>query len=250
VGWRSWRDIAAAWESAVSKESGSAAAIKTFKNTELGETWVEEGEAPDWQRLLERREDYPIGTVPAGGLLLVGGADVQKDRIEASIWAFGRGKETRLVEHRVLMGDTAREVVWAALGELLEERWTHASAAVMPLARFALDTGFATQEAYAFVRARRDRNGFPVREWQKLRERNEALDAYVYGRAAASAAGLDRFEERHWRELERQLGVVPDPTLPPAIPSTDLNEATRSGGLGVSGRRPGRRVIKSRWLDR
>jgi phage terminase large subunit GpA-like protein len=58
IGWRSWREIAAAWESAISKESGSAAAIKTFKNTELGETWVEEGEAPDWQRLLERREDY------------------------------------------------------------------------------------------------------------------------------------------------------------------------------------------------
>jgi phage terminase large subunit GpA-like protein len=48
---------------------------------------------------------------------------------------------------------------------------------------------------------RRDRNGFPVREWQKLRERNEALDCYVYARAAASAAGLDRFEDRHWREL-------------------------------------------------
>jgi phage terminase large subunit GpA-like protein len=26
---------------------------------------------------------------------------------------------------------------------------------------------------------RRDRNGFPVREWQKLRERKEALDCYV-----------------------------------------------------------------------
>jgi phage terminase large subunit GpA-like protein len=64
VGWRGWRDIAAAWESSVNKESGSAAAIKTFKNTELGETWVEEGEAPDWQRLVERREDYRIGTVP------------------------------------------------------------------------------------------------------------------------------------------------------------------------------------------
>jgi phage terminase large subunit GpA-like protein len=34
--------------------------------------------------------------------------------------------------------------------------WTHASGAAMPLARFALDTGFATQEAYAFVRACRD----------------------------------------------------------------------------------------------
>jgi phage terminase large subunit GpA-like protein len=156
VGWRSWRDIAAAWESAVSKESGSAAAIKTFKNTELGETWVEEGEAPDWQRLLERREDYKIGTVPSGGLLLVGAADVQKDRIEASVWAFGVGKESWLIEHRVLMGDTARDEVWKRLREMLTETWTHESGANLPLARFALDTGFATQEAYAFVRSVRD----------------------------------------------------------------------------------------------
>jgi phage terminase large subunit GpA-like protein len=156
LGWRSWREIASAWESAVHQESGSAAAIKTFKNTELGETWVEEGEAPDWQRLVERREDYPIGRVPAGGLLLVGGADVQKDRIEASIWAFGRGKTAWLVEHRVLLGDTARDGVWQQLGALLEATWTHASGAELSLARFALDTGFATQEAYAFVRARRD----------------------------------------------------------------------------------------------
>lgn len=346
VGWRSWREIAAAWEAAVNKESGSAAAIKTFKNTELGETWVEEGEAPDWQRLLERRDNYPIGTVPAGGLLLVGGADVQKDRIEASIWAFGRGKASWLVEHRILMGDTAREAVWRDLGALLAEQWTHASGATMPLARFALDTGFATQEAYAFVRAsrdsrlmavkgiargaaligtpqavdvsqggkklrrgikvfsvaggiaklefynnlrkiadveedgvtirypagfvhlpqmdaefiqqlcaeqlvtRRDRNGFAHREWQKMRERNEALDCYVYARAAAAAAGLDRFEERHWRELERQLGIAPPDEVPPPLQALDPHEATPSGGLSASGgRKYGRRVIKSRWLS-
>ena len=347
VGWRAWCDIAAAWEAAVSKESGSAAAIKTFKNTELGETWVEEGETPDWRRLVERREDYAIGSVPPGGLLLVGGADVQKDRIEASIWAFGRGKEAWLVEHRVLMGDTAREQVWQRLAEMLGEHWTHASGAAMPLARFALDTGFATQESYSFVRAshdvrvmavkgvargaaligtptavdmtaggkrlrrgikvftiavgiaklelynnlrkaanvgedgvttafpagfihlpkidaefiqqlcaeqlitRRDRNGFPVREWQKMRERNEALDCYVYARAAAAAAGLDRFEERHWRELERQLGVASPPDDPPPLNDIELNEATHRGGLAVSGaRNSSRRVIKSRWLTR
>ncbi len=344
VGWRAWREIAAAWEAAVSKESGSAAAIKTFKNTELGETWVEEGEAPDWQRLVERREDYRVGSVPEGGLLLVGGADVQKDRIEASVWAFGRGKESWLIEHRVLMGDTARDSVWKRLAELLTESWTHASGAALPLARFALDTGFATQEAYAFVRAcrdprvmavkgvargaaligtptavdmtqggkklrrgikvfavaggiaklefynnlrksadvgedgmttvfpagfvhlpkidaefiqqlcaeqlitRRNRNGFPVREWQKMRERNEALDCYVYVRAAASAAGLDRFDERHWRELERQLGLASPPV--PETPTESINEATQRGGLAVSGNRnTGRRVIKSRWLS-
>ena len=347
VGWRSWREIAAAWEAAINKESGSAAAIKTFKNTELGETWVEEGEAPDWQRLVERREDYRIGSVPAGGLLLVGGADVQKDRIEASVWAFGRGKECWLIEHRVLMGDTARDAVWKRLAEMLAESWTHASGAALPLARFALDTGFATQEAYAFVRAcrdsrvmavkgvargaaligtptavdmsqggkklrrgtkvfavaggiaklefynnlrknadveddgltiryptgfvhlpkidaefiqqlcaeqlitRRDRNGYPVREWQKMRERNEALDCYVYARAAASAAGLDRFEERHWRELERQLGMASPPSETTEIEPNEATDRSQfGGGLAVSGNRnTGRRVIKSRWLS-
>ena len=324
LGWRSWADIAAAWEAA----QGSATRLKAFKNTELGEVWVEEGEAPDRERLLERREAYRIGTVPAGGLLLVGGADVQKDRIEASVWAFGRGKEAWLVEHRVLMGDTARDAVWKRLAEMLDETWTHESGARLPLARFAIDTGFATQETYAFVRrmkdarlmavkgvargaalvgtptavdvtlggrklrrgvkvfavaggiaklefynnlrksvevfddgairypegyvhlpkvdaefvkqlcaeqliTRRNRNGYPVREWQKVRERNEALDCYVYARAAASAAGLDRFEERHWRDLERQL--TPDPFADPEP------KAKR--------RQRGRTVIKSSWMN-
>jgi phage terminase large subunit GpA-like protein len=344
IGWRSWKEVAAAWESAISKESGSAAAIKTFKNTELGETWIEEGEAPDWQRLLERREDYRIGSIPLGGLLLTAGADVQKDRIEVSIWAFGRGKEAWLVEHRILMGDTARSEVWNALGKLLGETWTHASGAALPLVRFALDTGFATQEAYAFVRAtrdarvmaikgthrgaalvgtptavdatsggkklrrgiklftvvggiaklefynnlrksadvaddgvtpvypagyihlpkvdaefiqqlcaeqlvtRRNRNGFAVREWQKMRERNDALDCFVYSRAAAAASGLDRFEERHWRELEKQLGITA--VDPPDATDAPHNEATAPGGLAVSAtQNPARRLIRSRWLS-
>jgi phage terminase large subunit GpA-like protein len=345
--WRRWREIAESWEKATRAEGRSVAMIKTFKNNELGETWVEEGEAPDWQRLLERREEYPIGTVPAGGLLLTAGADVQKDRIEVSVWAFGRGKECWLVEHRVLMGDTAREAVWQRLADLLAETWTHESGAPLPLARLAVDTGFATQEAYAFVRrvrdgrvmavkgapkgvaligtptavdvtqggkrlrrgvkvfsvavgiakrelydhlrlapevaedgvrpaypagyvhlpkidaeflqqlcaeqlvTRRDRHGFAVREWQKMRERNEALDCYVYARAAASAAGLDRFEERHWRELERQLGLPPPGESMPSneMPIERLPEATHRGGLGVSAtRHPGRRVIRSPWL--
>ena len=52
-----------------------------------------------------------------------------------------------------------------------------------------------------------DRYGYTKRSWQKIRERNEALDCYVYARAAASVIGLDRFEERHFRVLEKNLGV-------------------------------------------
>jgi phage terminase large subunit GpA-like protein len=337
LGWRSWRDIAAAWESATSKESGSVAAIKTFKNTELGETWLEQGEAPQWERLLERSENYTMGTVPDGGLLLTAGVDVQRDRIEVSVWAFGRGKESWLVEHRVLAGDTGKGDVWSLLAAMLSEHWIHASGAEMPLLRIALDTGYATQEAYGFVRAqkdnrlvaikgvqkgaalvsapraidvslggkrlragiklvsvvsgiaktelysnlnktivvddngvisfpsgyvhlpavdaeyvqqlcaeqlvtKKDRHGYQQREWQKMRDRNEALDCFVYARAAAAIAGLDRFEDRHWKQLEYQLDGrrKPKPEVVVTI------QATQTGGFFVGGRR----VIRSNWMER
>ncbi|GIX24893.1 MAG: hypothetical protein KatS3mg122_2124 [Caldimonas sp.] len=112
----------------------------------------------------------PIGTVPAGGLLLTAGADVQKDRIEVSVWAFGRGKEAWLVEHRVLMGDTARDAVWQRAGRDCSPRpGPTPRARRMPLARLALDTGFATQEAYAFVRACRDARVMAVKGVRPVR---------------------------------------------------------------------------------
>ena len=49
-----------AWDAA----QGSDEAIKAFRNTILGETWVETGEAPDWQRLADQRETLDGGTVP------------------------------------------------------------------------------------------------------------------------------------------------------------------------------------------
>jgi len=113
-----------------------------------------------------------------------------------------------------------------------------------------VDAEFIQQLCAEQLTTRRNRHGFAVREWQKMRERNEALDCYVYARAASTAAGLDRFEERHWRELERQLGIAPPDEAPQPIQPQDPHEATPSGGLGASGvRKYGRRVIKSRWLS-
>jgi phage terminase large subunit GpA-like protein len=50
---------------------------------------------------------------------------------------------------------------------------------------------------------RKDRRGFPVREWQKIRARNEALDARVYATAAAYVAGVLRWKEGRWDELRK-----------------------------------------------
>jgi phage terminase large subunit GpA-like protein len=54
--------------------------MRTFVNAILGETWKEKGDAPPWKQIYERREKYPIGTVPAGGLMLTAGVDVQEDK--------------------------------------------------------------------------------------------------------------------------------------------------------------------------
>ena len=302
----------------------------------LGETWAETGEAPDWLRLYERREDWRIGTVPQGGLFLTAGADVQKDRIEVSIWAWGRGLESWLIDHRVLAGGPEKPEAWAALTELLGETWPHAGGTAIGLSRLAIDTGYEAPAVYAWARRMgsgqvvavkgvdgfsrpapvigpsyvdateggkkirrgaklwtiavatfksetyrflrldtpvdgvaspagtihlprgvdaewvkqlvaeqlmtvKTRRGFTRLEWQKLRERNEALDCRVYARAAAWIAGLDRWPERKWRELEKQLGIEAETTTPTPMPAI-VEQKTRADPSS------GRRALRSRWL--
>jgi phage terminase large subunit GpA-like protein len=150
LGWLSWEEIARRWEQA----QGNDAALKTVKNTVLGETWQERGEAPDWQRLYERREDWHLGSAPEGVLILTAGADVQRDRIEIDVWGWGRNLESWLVDHVVLEGDTARPEIWADLSEFLRETWPHASTVRMALARLAIDSGdgASTDAVYAWAR--------------------------------------------------------------------------------------------------
>jgi phage terminase large subunit GpA-like protein len=248
--------------------------------------------------------------VPAGGLFPTAGADVQKDRIEVDVWAWGRGLESWLIDHVVIEGGPGDPACWQRLTGLLGRTWQHASGQHLTLARLAIDTGYETSAVYGWARAvgfaeaapvkglegfnraspvtgptyvdatiggkrlrrgarlwsvatstfkaetyrflRQDRptpeeitagasfpagtvhrptwadgewlkqltaeelitvkskRGFTKLEWQKLRERNEALDCRVYARAAAWIAGVDRWPEARWAEMERQLAVGPE----------------------------------------
>jgi phage terminase large subunit GpA-like protein len=343
VGWLSWEDIARLWEAATTDE-----AKRSFKNSVLGETWVETGEAPDWQRLYERREPWQIGTVPRGGLFLTAGADVQKDRIEVDVWAWGRGLESWLVDHIVVEGGPEQAGTWGALGALLDRTWWHDLGTRIGIAKLAVDTGYEAPAVYAWARkvghaqvtpikgvegfnraapvagpthvdvteggkklrrgARlwtiavatfksetyrflrlssptdeeiaagacypagyvhlprgaeaewvkqlvgeqlvtvKTKRGFTRLEWQKLRERNEALDCRVYARAAAWIAGADRWTEATWRDLEHQVG---GPTVAKDERATEP-DAVPSSIAGVLSRRAGRRswrVFRSSYMS-
>jgi len=77
-------------------------------------------------------------------------------------------------------------------------------------------------------------------EWEKTRERNEALDCRVYARAAATIYGIDRFQEKHWLALEDHLADTrpkPKKAAPPETESAHQPEAApgkkkRGGWLG------------------
>jgi phage terminase large subunit GpA-like protein len=147
VGWLSWENIARLWEAATNDE-----AKRSFKNSVLGETWIETGEAPDWQRLYERREGRQIGIVPGGGLFLTAGADVQKDRIEVDVWAWGRGLESWLVDHIVVEGGPEKAETWEELTLLLDRTWSHAHGTRIAIAKLAIDTGYEAPAVYAWAR--------------------------------------------------------------------------------------------------
>ena len=148
-------------ESAVNKESGSASAIKTFKNTELGKPGSRKAKRPTGNGWSSAARTTASARVPQGGLLLVGAADAEGSHRGIDLGFRARqgvlaGRTPRAD------GDTARDAVWKRLAELIAETGR------MPRARrcwpgFAPDTGFATQEAYAFVRACRDPRVMPVK---------------------------------------------------------------------------------------
>jgi phage terminase large subunit GpA-like protein len=86
------------------------------------------------------------------GRFLTAGVDVQKDRLEVEVVAWGRDKESWSVDYRVLEGDTARPEVWDRLDELLRKDWTHASGHRLPIRVLCVDAGYATQDVYGWVR--------------------------------------------------------------------------------------------------
>ncbi len=75
--------------------------------------------------------------------------------------------------------------------------------------------------------------GYPKPEWQKTRERNEALDCRVYARAAAYVAGLDKLKDENWNDLAMRASRKPkEPVTQPAKPVAAKPPASRDNWFG------------------
>jgi len=159
VGWLSWSEVARKYE-----ECGTdTIKLQVFWNTILGLPWADAAEVPDADRLFSQREDYPVGQVPEGALLLTAGADVQNRRIEVEIVGWGREKQSWSVDYRVLEGDTAQPEVWSKLAALLDEDFTSFYGGRLKIQKIGVDAGFNSMRVYDFVRERASQRGMAIK---------------------------------------------------------------------------------------
>lgn len=147
-GMYSWRDSVARFL----RCQGRPARLRVWVNQDLGETWKDKGDAPDWQRLFELRERYEIGRVPRGAVFLTCGVDVQQDRFEWEVIAWGPGLESWSVEYAVRPCDPKSESAWVELDRLLAREWAHEEGPPSRLAGLGVDTGYESQRVYAWAR--------------------------------------------------------------------------------------------------
>ncbi len=161
LGWLSWRSIVEGRLAADKDPTGEL--LKAWVNTRMGEPYAEKSESLSELDFKSRCENYRIGTVPMGGLILTSGVDVQAKRLEVKVKAWGRDEESWLVDYQVIHGDTESRAPWDALDEYLQKKFPHESGASLRVLCTAVDSGFRTQTVYDWCRRRTHRQIFPVK---------------------------------------------------------------------------------------
>lgn len=155
-----WTQIVREFLQAVKKrKAGDKGPLIGFINETLGETWEDdETERIETDSLKQRAEDYALGTVQNGGLILVTGVDVQSNRFELTTWAIGRGCEMWIVDYQIIFANPADEREWEKLDLHLLQTLHHVNGQAMHIEAAAIDMmGHFTHQGYNFVRTRESR---------------------------------------------------------------------------------------------
>jgi phage terminase large subunit GpA-like protein len=135
----SWADLVRGWLAA----QDNTATLRAWINTNLGEPWEERGEEVNPLDILNRLEGYD--TAGSNGRVRSVGIDVQKDRIEVSVYDYGIGEEGWAIDHLIVEGDTAGAEPWAELASDLD--------ALSPDCG-GIDSGYNTDQVLEFARRR------------------------------------------------------------------------------------------------
>lgn len=129
-------------------ETGWGEKITKFKNFVIdvtGMPWEARTEKKNWEVIQARAEEYPLAEeMPAGALMPVGGADIQKNRIELTIVGWGIDMESWIIDHQIFWGETKYKTGDALIGlrNFLRTKKYKIKDQLIPIALTAIDTGY------------------------------------------------------------------------------------------------------------
>lgn len=145
-----WADIWQRHEDA----KGDTSKEKVFTQQDLGEPFEPKSDTPDWEKLLDVRRNWPRGIVPFPAAVLYGFIDVQGNRFEWGLYAFGPGFQAWPVDRGVIAHDYTTSEAWAAIDALTARRWPTQGGREIDVMSWGIDTGAYTQALYDKVSKR------------------------------------------------------------------------------------------------
>ena len=147
------------------KKKGNVEMLKAWTNTELGETWEEDGETIEEDELIKRCEKYGC-EVPEEVLYLTAGIDTQDDRFEVEVVGWGVEYESWGIKYAVFYGDTGNinDPVWNELDQFLMQTFEREDGTQMKIVCTCMDSGgHRSNQVYKFCKQRFSRKVFAIK---------------------------------------------------------------------------------------
>ena len=174
VGGVSWAQLGREWLAAIRQaESGDTGDLQAFVNTRLAQTWEDRTTVAVDPVVLQTRyvEDPWAQTstdakpvVADAAVAVTIGVDVQDDRLEYEVVAWGPGYESWSLRYGVIGGDPVCAEVWDELDKELVAPWRKADGTTLYAVASGVNmAGHRDDEVYKFCRARKSRRCWPMR---------------------------------------------------------------------------------------
>lgn len=157
--WRTWKEIVESF--LIAKNNPEQ--LRVWVNTSLGECFAEKGEEIESDGLLNRRENYDADSIPEKVLVLSCGVDCQSDRLEAQVVGWSADNQIYVIDYKIIWGDPNQLEVWQELDDYLLSNFTKENNQKIKIAITCIDSGYATQSVYGFVKQRQGRRVFAVK---------------------------------------------------------------------------------------
>lgn len=157
--WSTWGEMATSFLEAKKQPE----MLKTWVNTALGEVFETEGDSVEYEPLMERLENFDLESIPEEVLLLTGGVDVQKDRVEIQVVGWGNNYECYVLDYRIFYGDPSLQKVWSDLDDFLKTKFPTEDGRKLGFAACCIDSGHHTETVYAFCKPRTGRKIYAVK---------------------------------------------------------------------------------------